>query len=121
MLTIRKEQMQALAEDLRRSFRSKLARNLRADLPQETQSLSEKQLAAIIDEGLLRAARYQITTERALFLFVYLMVLHSSRFDEAPDMLWARKILLRSDLTGEARMSLIYQTLGARQRQKKPS
>src|SRR5215831_4771802 len=106
MVTIRKAQMKALAEDLRSSFRRKLARNLRADLPEETGNLSETQLAAIIEEGIARAARYEVTTERALFLFVYLMVLHTSRFDEKPDMLWARKILLRPDLAGEAKLGL---------------
>ncbi len=118
MLTIRKEQMAVLASIMAERFRVKLMKRLRAELPAETKPLSDQHLRGMIDEGMVRARRYDVTTERDITLFVFLMVTHSPRFEEASAMAWARKILLNKELDGEAKMSLIYQVLAAREQQR---
>ena len=115
MLIIRKEQLAVLEAHMLGRFRERLLRHLRTELPAETQSRTDEQLFAMIDDGLRRGRGFGVTTERDLTLFVDLMFLHSPKFDEAPDMAWARNILMNHELDGETKMSLIYQRLAAQQ------
>lgn len=120
MLTIRRQQMAVLEAAMLVRFRARLLRDLRTDLPTETAKLPDKRLVEIINEGLLRSRRYGVTTERDVSLYVFLMVRHSPRFEETPEMAWAKKILLKPNLNGEGKMNLIYQLLAAREQPARP-
>jgi len=120
MLIIRKEQLAVLEAHMLGRFRERLLRHLRIELPAETQTLADEQLFPMIDDGLRRGRGFGVTTERDLTLFVDLLFLHSPHFEEAPDMAWAKKILVNCELAGENKMSLIYQRLAAQQ-QPEPS
>lgn len=115
MLTIRKQQMAVMEAHMRRRFQTDLLKRLRRDLRDETSATDDDQLLELIENGVLRAQRYGITIERDVSLYVVLMVLYSPHFEEREDMAWARKILLKPSLNGEAKMRLIYQMLAARQ------
>jgi len=98
-----------------RRFREGLRQHLRRELPEETKEMTDQHILGLIDDGIARGCKYGIITERDLTLFVDLLFAHSPNFDEAPDMRWAKKILLNNELDGEAKMSLIYQHLAAKQ------
>ena len=115
MLTIRKEQMDRLEAHMSGRFRQELLQRLRSDLKEECRFRANDELLALIEEGIQRSRDYDITIERDIILYVYLMVLHGPHFEEAREMAWAKKILLKRDMAGEAKMSLIYQMLAARQ------
>ena len=95
-------------------FRLDLLRDLRTDLPEQARPHSDRHLLQIIDDGVLRARHYGVTTARDATLFIYLTVMHSVRFEDKPAMAWAKKILLKPDMEGEAKMSLVWQMAAAR-------
>ena len=96
-------------------FRQDLLQRLRSEFKEECRFRANDELLALIEEGIQRSRTYGITIERDIILFVFLMVLHGPQFEEAKEMAWAKKILLKKDMDGEAKMSLIYQLLAARQ------
>ena len=121
MLTIRKEQLEVLEACMLARFCDRLRRHLRCELAEETRHRSDEELLPIIQAGIQRGRQYGIATERDLTLFVDLLFLHSPHFEEAPDMAWAKKILVNCELAGENKMSLIYQRLAAQQQMEQPT
>jgi hypothetical protein len=115
MLVIRKEQMAVLEACMAERFRDSVRKHLRTELREETRPFSDAQIRPMIEEGIRRGRQYGVTTERDLTLFVDLIFLHSPKFEDAPDMKWAKKVLLNRELEGDVKMSLIYQRLAARQ------
>jgi hypothetical protein len=115
MLVIRKEQMTVLEADTAKRFYDSLRKHLRTELHEETRALSDGQILPMIKEGVERGRQYGVTTERDLTLFVDLIFLLSPKFEDAPDMNWAKRILLNKEIEGGAKMGLIYKQLAARQ------
>jgi hypothetical protein len=110
MLTIRREQMKPFEESARRRFAQRLAEHARAIFPDRCAELGAQGLLALVDEGVARARRYGVHLERDVALFVDLMLALGARFDEDPELAWARKIL-EDDFTPDAtlRMQLLHQ------------
>ena len=115
MLTIRREQMLVLETRMAKRFRARVRVHLRRELAKETEKVPDADLLRRIDEAILRGRKYGVTTERDVMLFVDLTFILSQNFEDAPDMRWAKKILINKEMEGDAKMSLIYQQLAARQ------
>lgn len=115
MLVIRKEQMAVLRAYMTGRFRAKVLKHFRTDLTEETRPLSREAALALVDEGLARARTYGVRSERDVMLFIDLMVLYSPQFEDTPALGWSKRILQNPELSGDVKMSLIYQLLAARQ------
>jgi hypothetical protein len=107
--------MTVLEADTAKRFYDSLRKHLRTELHEETRALSDGQILPMIKEGVERGRQYGVTTERDLTLFVDLIFLLSPKFEDAPDMNWAKRILLNKEIEGGAKMGLIYKQLAARQ------
>lgn len=116
MLTIRKVQKKAFSTYIRQSFEDRMVRHLATAFPQQfkamTSTKSEEQpVRALIRQGVERAQHYHIVSRRDVARFIEVQVAVDPRFDERPDIGWARQILEHDDFTGQGKMDLIYQRL----------
>ena len=116
MLIIRKEQKTVLEAYMSAQFRTRLLAFIRGNLREETRAQTDAELRKLIDEGITRSARYGITTERDISLYVSLMIQHSPHFEEKPDMQWAKRIQVKPELPGQTKLALITQMLDAQQK-----
>jgi hypothetical protein len=107
MLTIRKEQMEALSEHMLDSFRKRLAEHLRQKLPAHTELMDAPTLEATINAGIERAGRCGVTGENDIRRFVECMFVHGPHFDTDPAAAWAGDILRTDGLSGTEKMDRI--------------
>lgn len=107
MLTIRNEQMAALARAVNRPFVLRLAANLREIFPAECARLGEAGVHRAIEEGIARAAAYGIDRARDVAEFVGLMFVIHPEFDTHPAFAWAGEVLRERTLSPEARLDRI--------------
>ncbi len=112
MLTIRKEQMDALSAYMRRSFEDRMVKHIVADFPQQFERLKEEGTREFVRAGVERCAGHGIDTEGGIRVIVDLLLEHAD-FDASSDMAWARKILQDAELSGPAKVSLIEKRLEA--------
>lgn len=91
MLVMRKSQMEAFESVAARRFEEGLLDHLRTFFPQHAATLGETQLGRIARYGLQRAESRGLKTERAIYLYIALMFLLGSRFDEDPQLPWAAR------------------------------
>ena len=89
MLVMRKSQMEAFEKIAARRFDDSLLDHFQAFFPQHAATLGETQLGRIARYGLQRAESRGLKTERAIYLYIALMFLLGSRFDEDPQLPWA--------------------------------
>ncbi|HRD67139.1 MAG TPA: hypothetical protein PKY50_13420 [Candidatus Competibacter sp.] len=91
MLVMRKSQMEAFENVVAQRFEEGLLDHLRTFFPQHAATLGETQLGRIARYGLQRAESRGLKTERAIYLYVALMFVLGSRFDEDPQLPWAAR------------------------------
>lgn len=113
MLTIRKTQMQALNAYMRQSFEDRMVRHLAQAFPELYQAMldpkgGDRRVRGFIQEGVRRAARYDIKSERDVALFIEVMAAVDEHFEEKPEMKWAAAILKDPSLRGDDRIWLVY-------------
>ncbi len=89
MLVIRKSQIDAFEKVAVRRFEEGLLDHLRGFFPQHAAILGETPLQRVVRYGLRRAESRGLGTERAIYLYIALMFMLGSRFDEDPQMPWA--------------------------------
>ena len=116
MLSIRREQMQALSEYMRQSIEDRMVRHLAISFPPQFKAMTsegsgDQPVRALIRKGIERAARYQIVSRRDVGRFIEVMVAVDPMFDERKDLAWARQILQHPGFTSQGKMDLIYQRL----------
>ncbi|KHD05843.1 hypothetical protein PN36_32165 [Candidatus Thiomargarita nelsonii] len=109
MLTIREEQMSALSQAMVKQFEDSMAIHLRRVFPDETKTITEKDLLYHIELCVNRATQYKITIEGDVQRYLECAVLYGWDFDTKPETYWAGEILCREDLNGEAKMDKIEQ------------
>lgn len=119
MLIIRREQMQALSDYMRRSFEDRMVRHIAQSFPAQFKKLApppagDAPVRALIQQGIERAANYEITIEREVGRFIEVMVELGAGFETRADAAWAQTILRDVTLSGRVRMELIHQQLRAR-------
>ena len=80
-------------------FEQRALLHLRRDLSQQTSHVSDGELLRRVRDGLNRAARYGLTTERLVMCFVDVGFLLGENFDSDPAYIWARHLLESSKLS----------------------
>lgn len=91
MLVMRKSQMEAFENVAVQRFEEGLLDHLQTFFPQHAATLGETQLGRVARYGLQRAESRGLKTERAVYLYVALMFVLGSRFDEDPQLPWAAR------------------------------
>jgi Domain of unknown function (DUF4123) len=96
-LRIREEQMNVFSDYMNKSFASRVALYLREGQADATDSMTALELDEFIDAGVDRAARYSLTRENEIGVFLELMLLFGAEFDQITD--WAPELLQNQDLS----------------------
>jgi hypothetical protein len=92
-LTIRQAQMDVFSQVEVQKFEDWMVSHLKQFFPRECRSLGEPQLRDLIQYGIKRAARHQITVERDVCKFIDLMIVLGRDFDTDERNVWAHEIL----------------------------
>lgn len=111
MLIIRKEQMLAFSNYMKKSFEDRVAVHLRENFPKETEKLSNEELRGIINKGIESAGKYNIVRECDVAKYIELMFLITPDFDTNKDTPWARRILVNSGISGEEKIRRLLASL----------
>ncbi|PYS36859.1 MAG: hypothetical protein DMG14_23230 [Acidobacteria bacterium] len=106
-LKIRNDQMKAFSEYMDKSFEGRAAGHLRAEYPLDTKDISDDELCAFIQEGSSRAAKHQFTRETEIGIFLDLMMMFGTDFDQTES--WATEILVKPDLSSEEKLERLRQ------------
>ncbi len=93
MLVIRKAQMAVLEQAVLRTFENRMLEHLKEFFPKHCEILGEEQVRKVIRLGIERAEQYGLVSERDIHLYVGLMFMLGSYFDQDPQLPWAAKIL----------------------------
>jgi hypothetical protein len=93
MLTIRREQMEALEEAQKHQFALEMVEHLHSYSPTHAARIGDPELYQVARSGLARAEQYGLTLRGPVRLFIELMVLLGSHFDTDPQYPWAAEIL----------------------------
>ena len=116
MLTVRNDQMAALAEDVLRAFEDRTYGHLLRYFPHHCDLLGEVQVRRVILHGWRRAKRHGLEAECCVRSYIDLMFVLGGGFDNDALMSWAKEILSdqtpmsqveRGDLLYEAAWSYI--------------
>lgn len=81
-MIVRSEQLHAFQDSVNRSFQRRVATYLRKNLPEHTASVEDEELNNRIATWQSRAARYGVTTERAIAKWCFLAMATCETFDE---------------------------------------
>lgn len=121
MLVIREEQMSVLSQAVARNFENRLLEHLQDFFPRQGQILGVEQTRELIRLGIAQAEKYGFETERDVYLYVGLMCVLGSYFDQDPQLPWAAQILadeniadpnMRADRLHERAMAFLNEAAG---------
>ncbi len=93
MFTIRQAHMDAFSEASRGAFEERMVGHLRSRFPEQCQEAGEERVRQRINDGIKRAARYDIRTERDVATFIRYTFGIRPDFDTSRKTPWARPIL----------------------------
>ncbi len=88
MLVIRKSQMKVFEQVAAQRFEAGLLDHLRTFFPEHAAALGATQLGRVVRYGMQRAESRGLQTERGLYLYLALMFMLGSAFDEDPQLTW---------------------------------
>lgn len=91
MIVVRKSQMEAFESVATRRFEAGLADHFRAFFPQHAATQGDAQLQKVLRYGLQRAESRGLKTERGIYVYLALMFLLGSGFDQDPQLPWAAR------------------------------
>jgi hypothetical protein len=119
MLTIRREQMEALSAYMRQSFEDRMVRHLAQSFPAPFKKLAASQandepVRALLREGITQAAKYGFSSERDLRQFIDLIMELGPDFETNPETAWVTGILKDHAVPSPARLDLVAQQIQAR-------
>ncbi len=109
MLTVRKEQMEALDRDKRKRFVNHMAEHLQKFFPKKCASLGDKQVREWIEHGIDRAQSYRIISERDVCKYLDVMFVFGKNFDCDAQLPWAAKILNLQYADPSGKVSQLFQ------------
>ncbi|MDS4026630.1 MAG: hypothetical protein RKO25_06565 [Candidatus Contendobacter sp.] len=98
MLVMREAQMTTFEQAAVHNFENRLLEHLKEFFPKHCEILGDEQVRKVIRLGIERAEQYEVVSERDLYLYVGLMFMLGSYFDEDPQLPWAGKILKDEDI-----------------------
>lgn len=93
MIAIRPDQMDAFAEAALKNFENSMVDHVRQFLPRHLEILGEPTVRQVIRLGIDRGSVYGLISQHDLCLYITLMFLLGSSFDEDPQLPWADTIL----------------------------
>lgn len=111
MLTIRKEQMEVLGQEMREDYIRATLRNLVELFPDVPAVRDEALMRDLIEFGIARAEEYGITRSREVSLFIFLVQDLGRDFEKRPENVWIDELLQDPDLEEPEKMDLIYARL----------
>ncbi len=113
MLIIRKEQMDVFEAEAVRSFEARVAEHLKKKFPKHCEAMGDEALTKVVESGRERAATYGLQGERSVRLYLELMLMLGSGFDQDPQLPWAAAALGNRELGDEsARIDALYRQVG---------
>jgi hypothetical protein len=113
MLVIREEQMEVFEQAAVQSFESRLVEHLKKEFPKHSEAMGDAALLEVVRCGRERAAKYGLAGERSVRLYLELMLMLGSGFDEDPQLPWAAEILRKQGAGDEtARIDALYKKAG---------
>lgn len=98
MLVMREAQMTTFEQAAIHNFENRLLEHLKEFFPRHCEILGDEQVRKVIRLGIERAEQYEVVSERDLHLYVGLMFMLGSYFDQDPQLPWAGKILKDEDV-----------------------
>lgn len=105
MLRIRAEQIKAFEQSAIRDFENRMIAHLELFAPRHSKLLGEDGVRKVIQYGSEQTKGHTLTSERSVRIYIELMFMLGSHFDEDPQMPWAAEILGDQSLTDEVRRS----------------
>jgi hypothetical protein len=113
MLVIRKVQMDTLDAYTREAFRRRMLQHVVAEFPGRAAELRPDGVKRIVDASIAKGVDYGVAGEEELQGFIDLSVELGPDFEEQPEMEWARQILEKESLSGQAKIELIHKLRGS--------
>jgi hypothetical protein len=89
-MIIREEQLGAFSESLILDYKRRVEKHLRRCFPNQCAHLTEGDIRKLIQNGIVRSAKYGVVGERDVCLFIDLMFVFGMEFDMSD---WAAQIL----------------------------
>lgn len=100
MFVIRKAQMKALSRYMVEQFVDTSLVHLKTNFPEQTKEIQDGNLRSMINSGIEKAARYNVTIEEDVLRYLEYMLSYGTDFDTDPATLWAGEILRSQDIDG---------------------
>jgi hypothetical protein len=107
MITVRAEQMDALARALYDSFRGSVISGVRAAARGRGEALDAEAAGAAVDAALARAAKHGIVERDDLYKLGDLLIALGTGFDTDAKMPWAGFLFRHHELSASAKLDLI--------------
>jgi hypothetical protein len=109
MLTIRKDQIDALEQSARRRFEDDMVAHIGAFAPRHSEVLGEEGIRRVIRLGMERSAAHGLTLRGPVRFYIESMFMFGSHFDRDPQLPWASEALADGAMSDEiARADLLY-------------
>ena len=95
---------------MHKQFEDRLTIHIYNHFPDKCKEMDDARVRTIIQEGILRAYQYEITSERDIAKYIHLIFAFHENFDRDPKLPWAAKILNDDTLVGPStRMECLFQ------------
>jgi hypothetical protein len=114
MLIIRSEQMDSLNAHMRERFIKETVAFVRDIFPEQTDQMQTGEMRRFVQEGIEKAARYNILSERDVTLFIALMMGLGVEFDSQEENSRIHGILSSPELDQQEKINLVYALLERR-------
>jgi len=109
MLTISNAQKEVFKQNAKDIFKNNVFRHLRSVFPKETIVISDEKLADLINCGIEKSQKYDITMEWDIRRYLECCIIYGWNFDTDPNYQWASSILNDNDIDGKTKMDKIEQ------------
>jgi hypothetical protein len=104
MLTIRKIQMDALTNNVRKAYELKCVEYIKNKYPNETRDMNDDEMLQFVREGIENAAKYNIVERNDVLSFLEYMTCFGKNFETNPANEWATKVFNIKNLQGVERI-----------------
>lgn len=100
--------MEVFEEAALRDFEARVSRHVRETFPKSFEVLGEARVLDILRGAVGRAQSHGLTTERSVVMYLNLMFMLGSGFDEDPQLPWAAEILGDGGLVEVGKIDALY-------------
>ena len=107
MFVMRQTHLEAFGEAATEGFEDRMVVHLRARFPRECEELDEEGMRRRIRDGIKRAKRYEITSERDVARFIRFMFGIRPDFDTSRKTRWAGEIVKETDVRPAERLDRV--------------